>query len=58
MCCLPLVRAARNEHALLTWTCGSCISGRLLDLSVLSPDAAWSQGDAVQLVPSELSNED
>jgi len=30
----------------------------VLDLSVLSPDAGWNQGDVVQLVPSELSNED
>lgn len=48
----------RTEQSLLTWTMRELYQRPVLDLSVLSPDAGWQQGDVVQLVPSELSNED
>jgi len=48
----------RNEQALLTWTMRELYQRPVLDLSVLSPEAGWKLGDVVQLVPSELSNED
>lgn len=48
----------RTEQALLAWTMRELYQRPVLDLSVLSPEAGWSQSDAVQLVPSELSNED
>jgi Pvc16 N-terminal domain len=48
----------RNEQALLTWTMRELYQRPVLDVSVLSPEAGWKLGDVVQLVPSELSNED
>lgn len=47
-----------TEHALITWTMRELYQRPVLDLSVLSPGAGWARNDAVQLVPSELSNED
>jgi hypothetical protein len=47
-----------SEHALITWTMRELYQRPVLDLSVLSPGAGWARNDAVQLVPSELSNED
>lgn len=47
-----------TEQALITWTMRELYQRPVLDLSVLSPDAGWARNDAVQLVPSELSNED
>jgi hypothetical protein len=29
-----------------------------MDVSSLSPEAAWGPGDVIQLIPAELSNED
>lgn len=54
----PWCEQASTEHALLTWTMRELYQRPVLDLSVLSPEAGWQQGDAIQLVPSELSNED
>ena len=48
----------RTEHALLTWAMRELYQRPVLDLSVLSPEAGWAPADAVQIVPSELSNED
>lgn len=50
--------SAQNEHAVLTWAMRELYQRPVLDLSVLSTEAGWSHADAVQLVPSELSNED
>ncbi len=47
-----------TEHALITWTMRELYQRPVLDLSVLSPGAGWARNDTVQLVPSELSNED
>jgi hypothetical protein len=48
----------RTEHALLTWTMRELYQRPVLDLSLLSAEAGWEPGDAVQIVPAELSNED
>jgi hypothetical protein len=49
---------ARHEHGLLTWTMRELYQRPVLDLSLLSAEAGWAPGDAVQIVPAELSNED
>jgi hypothetical protein len=49
---------ARNEHALLTWTMRELYQRPVLDMSLLSAEANWQPGDAIQIVPAELSNED
>lgn len=48
----------RTEQALLTWAMRELYQRPVLDMSVLSPEAGWGPADAVQIVPSELSNED
>ncbi len=49
---------ALAEQTILGWALRQLYSNPVLDVSSLSPEAEWDGGDLVQLVPSELSNED
>lgn len=50
--------SAENEHLALAWTLRQLHTTPLLDGTILSPDAGWASDEVVQLIPSELSNED
>lgn len=50
--------SAENEHLALAWTMRQLHTTPLLDGTILSADARWSSDEVVQLIPSELSNED
>lgn len=50
--------SALAEHTILCWAMRALYQHPVLDNSSLSPEAAWSTGDIVQLIPAELSNED
>jgi hypothetical protein len=50
--------SALTEHTILTWAMRELHLHPVLDVSSLSPEAAWDRGDVVQLIPAELSNED
>jgi len=50
--------SALAEHTILAWTMRELHRHPVLDLSSLSPEAEWSPGDFVQLIPAELSTED
>lgn len=46
------------EHVVLGWALDRLHQSPVLDLSALTPDAEWTAGDVVQLIPAELSTED
>lgn len=50
--------SSENEHLVLAWTMRQLHTTPLLDGTVLSTDARWESDEVVQLIPSELSNED
>lgn len=47
-----------DEQVTMAWAMRQLHLHPLLDVSALSPEAAWRRGDTVQLIPSELSSED
>lgn len=49
---------AQDEHLTLAWAMRQLYLHPILDASSLSPEAGWSSEEIVQIVPSELSNED
>jgi hypothetical protein len=49
---------AKDEHRLLTWAMHQLHTHQTLSASNLTEDGGWSPGDMIQLIPSELSNED
>lgn len=49
---------ALEEHTILAWAMLQLHQHPVLDASSLSPDAGWSAGDVIQLLPAELSTED
>jgi hypothetical protein len=49
---------AMDEHVLLAWALDELHRHPVLDVSALSPEAEWTTGDFVQLIPAELSTED
>jgi hypothetical protein len=49
---------ALDEHTMLGWALDQLHRHPVLDVSALSPEAGWSAGDFVQLIPAELSTED
>jgi|SRR5215471_2153791 len=50
--------SAVAEHTVLTWAMREIQMHPVLDSSALSPEAGWTPGDVVQLIPAELSNDD
>jgi len=50
--------SALAEQTILGWAMRELHLHPVLDASALSPEASWSQSDAVQIIPAELSNED
>ncbi|HEU4562631.1 MAG TPA: DUF4255 domain-containing protein [Longimicrobium sp.] len=46
------------EHVVLGWALDRLHQNPVLDLSALTPEAEWTAGDVVQLIPAELSTED
>lgn len=46
------------EHTILAWALRELYLHPVLDISSLSPEAGWTAGDVVQVIPAELSNED
>jgi hypothetical protein len=46
------------EHTILAWGMRELYLHPVLDISSLSPEAGWTAGDVIQLIPAELSNED
>ncbi len=49
---------AHTEQVVLAWAMRQFHLHPVLDISSLSPEAAWSAGDIIHLIPAELSNED
>jgi hypothetical protein len=49
---------ALTEHVVLAWAMRQLHLNPMLSISSLSPEAGWSPGDVVQIIPAELSNED
>src|SRR5262249_37878540 len=49
---------ALAEHTVLSWAMLQLHTHPVLDSSSLSPEAGWSAGDIVHLIPAELSNEE
>lgn len=49
---------AHTEQVILAWAMRQFHLHPVLDISALSPEAAWSAGDIIHLMPAELSNED
>jgi hypothetical protein len=47
-----------DEQVAMAWTMRQLHQGPVLDPSSLSPDGGWSRDEVVQIVPTELSNED
>jgi len=47
-----------EEHTVLGWVMRELQQHQAMSLSDLSPEADWSADDIVQVVPSEMSNED
>jgi hypothetical protein len=45
------------EHAIMAWAMRHLHLHPLLDVSSLSPDAGWTAGDTVHVIPAELSLE-
>ena len=50
--------SALAEHTILAWAMRQLHQHPLLDTSYLTPEAGWSTGDVVQIVPEELSTDD
>jgi hypothetical protein len=50
--------SAQNEQLVLGWVLRELYEHQVLTPSDLVPDADWEPTDVIQLVPSELSNED
>jgi hypothetical protein len=50
--------SALAEHSILAWAMRHIHLHPVMDVSSLSPEAAWGPGDVIQLIPAELSNED
>jgi len=50
--------SALSEQTVLAWTMQQLHMRSVLDVSSLSPDAGWTAGDVVHMIPAELSNED
>jgi hypothetical protein len=46
------------EQTTMAWTMRELQQHPVLDRSSLSPDAEWDAGEFIQIIPSELSNED
>jgi hypothetical protein len=51
-------QSALTEQVVLAWVMRQIYLRPTLDQSVLSPEAGWNADDSVQILPSELSNED
>lgn len=49
---------ALTEHSLLGWVVRELYMHQTLGASDLNPDASWRRDDCVQVIPSELTNED
>jgi hypothetical protein len=49
---------AAAEATVLTWAMQQIHQRPVLDVSSLSPEAGWTPGDTIHIVPAELSNED
>lgn len=49
---------AQDEQIAFAWTLRQLHLHPVLDASSLSPEAGWAADEVIQLVPSELSNED
>jgi hypothetical protein len=49
---------AEAEHTILGWVIREMYQHQTLSKSDLTAEGGWSAGDLVQLIPSELSNED
>jgi hypothetical protein len=49
---------AMDEHVLLAWALDQLHRHPVLDVSALTPEAEWTTGDFIQLIPAELSTED
>lgn len=47
-----------DEQVTMAWAMRQLHLHPLLDVSSLSPEAGWHRSDSVQVIPSELSNED
>jgi hypothetical protein len=50
--------AALEEQVILAWVMRQLQQHPILDRSSLSPEAEWTPGEFIQLVPAELSTED
>jgi hypothetical protein len=46
------------EHTILAWAMRQLHDRPVLNVASLSPEAAWTAADFVQIIPAELSNED
>ncbi|MGI0489503.1 DUF4255 domain-containing protein [Pantanalinema rosaneae CENA516] len=51
-------RDVQPEHVILAWAMRQLHFTPVLDRSFLSEEANWDAGELVQVIPSELSNED
>jgi len=49
---------ALAQHTVLSWAMLQLHTNPVLDSSALSPEAGWTAGDIVHLIPAELSNEE
>lgn len=49
---------AQDELLPLAWAMRQLYQHPILDASALSPEAAWSTDEVIQIIPSELSTED
>lgn len=47
-----------DEQVAMAWAMRQLHQEPVLDISALSPDGGWQRNEMVQIVPSELSNED
>ncbi len=50
--------SADNEQLVLAWTLRELQATTVLDRSILTSDAGWSEEEIVQLVPEEISTEE
>lgn len=46
------------EHTVMSWAMQQFYEHPMLNAASLSSEAAWRDGDVIQLIPSELTNED
>jgi hypothetical protein len=49
---------AQHEQVILGWAMRQLFMHPILDASSLDPGGGWQPGDAIQVIPSEQSNED